>query len=121
MILTVLLQVVKCLLATGTCEVTVVSGAAIGLFFHSQLTEQEMSKFDFRTRVFDSGALQPHAFTVDMNASLDEYMQLSETDREQQLLARYPIPTPAFTSLLSLYPNPSLALPLNCLFNKHHQ
>lgn len=97
-----------------------VSGAAIGLFFHSQLTEQEMSKFDFRTRVFDSGALQPHAFTVDMNASLDEYMQLSETDREQQLLARYPIPTPAFTSLLSLYPNPSLALPLNSLFNKHH-
>ena len=82
------MQVVKCLLTKGQCEVIVVSGAAIGLFFQSQLTEQEKKKFDFRTRVFDSGALQPHAFTVDMNASLDEYMRLGETAREEQLLAR---------------------------------
>lgn len=85
-----LMQVVKCLLAKDNCEVIVVSGAAIGLFFHSQLTEHEKSRLNLRTRVFDSGALQPHAFTVDMNASLDEYMQLSETDREEQLLESHP-------------------------------
>lgn len=75
------------MLATDKCDVILVSGAAIGLFFQSQLTDHEKARFDFRTRVFDSGALQPHAFTVDMDASLDEYMQLGERDREEQLLA----------------------------------
>lgn len=101
-----LMQVVKCLLAKDNCEVIVVSGAAIGLFFHSQLTEQEKSRLDLRTRVFDSGALQPHAFTVDMNASLDEYMQLSETDREEQLLECHPTLThfPACAATLQAVP-----------------
>ena len=76
------------------------SGAAVGLFFQSQLNNEEKLRFTFRTAVFDSGwhclpctlnranhypitcvvagALQPHAFTVDMQASLKEYYQLAD-------------------------------------------
>lgn len=79
------------------------SGAAVGLFFQSQLNNEEKLRFTFRTAVFDSGwyclpctlnranhhpitmntcgvagALQPHAFTVDMQASLKEYYQRAD-------------------------------------------
>ena len=54
------------------------SGPAVGLFFQSQLTNEEKLRFTFRTAVFDSGALQPHAFTVDKQASLKEYYERAD-------------------------------------------
>lgn len=59
------------------------SGASVGLFFQSQLMSDEKLRFTFRTAVFDSGALQPHAFTVDMQASLKEYYQRADGDHRE--------------------------------------
>ena len=79
------LEIIRCLLSRGH-SVVLSSGASVGLFFQGQLasSSREMRlRFTFRTAVFDSGSLQPHAFTVDMAASLREYYQRADGDHRQ--------------------------------------
>jgi L-arabinokinase len=76
------LEIIRSLMSRGHA-VVLSSGPAVGLFFQSQLQNEEKIMFTFRTAVFDSGALQPHAFTVDMAASLREYYQRADGDHRQ--------------------------------------
>lgn len=76
------LEVIRVLMRRGHA-VVLSSGATVGLFFQSQLANEEKLRFTFRTAVFDSGALQPHAFTVDMQASLKEYYQRADGDHRE--------------------------------------
>jgi L-arabinokinase len=79
------LEIIRSLLARGH-NVLLASGATVGMFFHHQLSRNETARFTFRKVVLDSGALQPHAFTVDMSASLQQYWQLADGDMREERL-----------------------------------
>jgi L-arabinokinase len=79
------LEIVRQLLSEGDdCSVTLVSGPAVGTFFQAQLSATFSKRFFFRKSILDSGALQPHAFTVDMPRSLQTYFELADGDQRAE-------------------------------------
>lgn len=84
-------------------EVVIVSGPAVGQLFQSQLPAAGRMLLTIRKQVFDSGALQPHAFTVDQAKSLEEYQRVAVVNREAHLSVRAHPTCACATAVLSNY------------------
>jgi L-arabinokinase len=78
------LEIVRQLLSEADCSVVLVSGPAVGAFFQAQLSPEVSKRFLFRKCILDSGALQPHAFKVDMALSLQNYYALADGERRAE-------------------------------------